>query len=490
MIRSLLKDSSIYSLGDFIFRIVAFATFPIYAHVFTVEEFGLMALIMSLVGLMTSITSVGMNNSVQRFYFEPNTQPEDRVKIVSNGLWILTGWVTLVVAILSMLLFTQKDFLFQRFDLAWTLVILGLAAVIPGQILDYAQGILRLKFAPWKFTFVSGCRNALGVGLGLYLILVLDWGVEGVFWGNLIAMLLPLPICLWLIREDLGWVIDKKWCGELFRFGYPFMFAGLAYWIFGLSDRWMLGWLADNTQVGLYSIGFKLASILLFINQAIGMAWSPMAYKLYGENPDYRKIFGQVLSFLMFGMVVVAVGVTLFSPEILILLAPPEYLEASLFVGYLVMGLVFLGTTQVTATGIAFEKRTHLISRASWYAAILNLILNFVMIPYLGAKGAALATFISYIFLTGYYLSWTQRIHPFVMERKKILLSISVIALTLVYSANWNPPEWNPATFVFKLGFFALVIVSGLVFKVFNPLKEKLPGEEVKAMGPSIREGV
>ena len=490
MIRSLLKDSSIYSLGDFIFRIVAFATFPIYAHVFSVEEFGLMALILSLVGLMTSITSVGMNNSVQRYYFEPGTQPEDRIKIVSNGLWILTGWVFVVIAILSMLLYSQKDFLFQRFDLTWPLIILGLAAVIPGQILDYAQGILRLKFAPWKFTFVSGCRNAFGVGLGLYLILVLDWGVEGVFWGNLIAMLLPLPLCLWFIRQDLGWGFDKKWCWELFRFGYPFMFAGLAYWIFGLSDRWMLGWLADNTQVGLYSIGFKLATILLFINQAFGMAWSPMAYKLYGENPDYRRIFGQVLSFLMFGMVVVAVGVTLFSPEILALLAPPEYGESSLFVGYLVMGLVFLGTTQITATGIAFEKRTHLISKASWYAAILNVTLNLVMIPTLGAKGAAIATFVSYIFLTGYYLSWTQRIHPFVLERKKILLSLTVIICTLVFSSNWIMPEWSTSMFVFKLCFFSLVIAAGVVFKIFIPLQEKNQKIEMEPIGPSIREGV
>jgi len=311
-----------------------------------------------------------------------------------------------------------------------------------------------------------------------------------VFWGNLIAMLLPVPVCLWLIREDLGWVFDKKWCRELFRFGYPLMFAGLAYWIFGLSDRWMLGWLSDNTQVGLYSIAFKLASILLFINQAFGMAWSPMAYKLYGENPDYRKIFGQVLSFLFFGMVVVAVGVTLFSAEILTLLAPSEYWESSLFVGYLVMGLVLLGTTQITATGIAFEKRTHLISRASWYSAIINVTLNFVLIPYWGAKGAAMATFISYIFLTGYYLSWNQRIHPFVLETKKILVSISIIICTLVFSSNWIPPQWDPSIFVYKLGFFALVIISGMAFKIFIPFSKKQRKNELKTIGSSIREGV
>ena len=154
------------------------------------------------------------------------------------------------------------------------------------------------------------------------------------------------------------------------------------------------------------------------------------------------------------------------------------------------MGVVLLGTTQITATGIAFEKRTHLISKASWYAAIINVTLNFVMIPYLGAKGAAMATFISYVFLTGYYLSWNQRIHPFVLERKKIWLSIAVIIFTLVFSSNWIPPEWDPSIFVYKLGFFALVIISGMAFKIFNPFNKKQRKNELKTMGSSIREGV
>ncbi|MFQ5450099.1 MAG: flippase [Nitrospinaceae bacterium] len=474
MIRSLIKDSSIYSLGDFIFRLVAFATFPIYAYVFTVEEFGVMALIISLTGLIASLANLGMNNSVQRFYWDPETRDGDRKKIISSGLWVLAGWASAVIALLLAGLYFQKEFLFQNFDLAWIWVVLGLVTVVPSQIIDYAQNVLRLYFAPWKFTFVSACRNAMGVGLGLFFVLVLHWGVAGVFWGNLLAMVLAVPICLWLIRKDLALTWDTRWCRELFRFGYPFIYAGLAYWVFGLSDRWMLGALTDNTQVGLYSIAYKIASILIFINQAFGMAWSPLAFRLYGENPEYRAIFGRILSYLLFGMVLLGTAVTLFSTELLILLSPGEYWEASSFVGYLVMGMVFLGTTQITAMGITLEKRPHLISRASWMAAVLNVILNFLLIPAMGAKGAALATFISYIFLTGYYLSWTQRIHPIVLEYKKLVLSLALIPLTLVFFSFIGRTEWDPSVFAFKVVFLGLILVCGFageIVKTANILK-------------------
>ena len=96
MIKSLLKDIAIYGLGEFVFKLVAFAVIPIYAHVFSVEEFGVMTLIVTLAGLVGMIASFGLNHSVQRFYWDKKTDEKIRPRIVSSGFWVLAGWAVFV----------------------------------------------------------------------------------------------------------------------------------------------------------------------------------------------------------------------------------------------------------------------------------------------------------------------------------------------------------------------------------------------------------
>ena len=71
MLRNLIKNTAIYGLGDFVFKFIGFAVFPIYAHTFSVEEFGAMALVTTLAGLVGIFLNVGMNNSIQRFLLGP-----------------------------------------------------------------------------------------------------------------------------------------------------------------------------------------------------------------------------------------------------------------------------------------------------------------------------------------------------------------------------------------------------------------------------------
>lgn len=465
--KSLLKDTAVYGLGDFAFKLMAFAVIPVYAHVFSVEEFGAMTLIVTLSGLVGMIASLGLNQSVQRFYWDRKTNEEIRPRIVSSGFWVLVLWAMLVSGSLLLIFYFFQDTLLDRFGLVWIWLILAIVGVVPGQILQYAQDVLRLHFSPWKYSLVSACKNAVGVGLGLFFILALDWGLTGYFWGTFCALALAVPLALWLIRKDLRLAIDLRWKKELARFGYPFIFAGLAYWIFTSSDRWMLGILSDNVQVGLYGMGFYLAGILLFVNQAFGMAWSPFAIRLYADDPDYRQTYGKILSSWLFALALIGGGITLFSSEILHLLTPAEYWGAADFVGLLMVGAVFAGTTQITALGISLEKKTKLIFHASWMAASLNVILNFLLIPKLGATGAALATCLSQGFITGFYLYWTQRLHPIPLEIKKMVFSIAIMLL-LVFPFPFYKFEGALAVTIFKMMFCGLFIASGFALEIIK----------------------
>jgi O-antigen/teichoic acid export membrane protein len=459
MLGRLAKDMAIYGAGDLVFKFVAFAVFPIYAHLFRVDQFGTMELVNTLAGLVSIFLGLGITSAVQRFYWDPGFPEARRPALVSTGLYLLGVWSMLFTLLVLLILFPFSVQMKEGYGILWIFILLAFTSNVPLQILQFCLDALRLHFSPWRFTLLSGWKNLSGIVLGLLFILVLKMGLLGFFLGISLAASVSVPLGLWLIRKDLRWFFDRTIAKEIFVFGYPYVFAGLAYWFFGSMDRWMLGALADNTQVGLFSIAFKFASLLFFVNFAFGQAWSPFAVKIYAERPDYRWIFSRILSWLLLGLTLIGVALTLFARELLFLLTPEPYWPAATIIGFVAMGVVLQGTTQITVVGISLERKTHLLSVVASITALVNVVLNWILIPRWGALGSGMAIFVSYAVLTGLYLYWTQRLHPIPLEIKKLAIWLGMILSALAFAAYTNGAPWSGRIVFYKLLFLGLLLL-------------------------------
>lgn len=460
--RRLIKDMAVYGAGDFVFKFVAFAVFPIYAHLFSVEQFGVMALVTTLTSLLSLVMGLGLNNAIQRYYFDPATPEHQRPLLVMTGFWALLAWSLFVTVTALGLLFPFRELIATRYGLPWLLIIVAVAANVPGLIVTYCLDVLRLHFSPLRFTCLSGLRSLGGVLIGLGLIAFLQMDLLGYFLGLLIGALLVTPVGLWMIRKELRWGFVPEIAREVVRFGYPFIFAGMAYWVTGSLDRWMLGELSDNTNVGLYSIAYKVAGVLTFVITAFGQAWSPLVIKLTAEDPDYRTTISRLFSRFLYGLTFIGAGVSLFGKELLRLVTPEAYWSAGPTLAVLAMAIVLLGSTQITALGITLEKKPHLLAIAAWITAIANICLNMWLIPLWGALGAASATLLSYCLMSGLYLYWTQRLHPIPLEIGKLVLSLSIIPAALMMALYFDGQGTGVTTVVAKLSFCGLVLLLGL----------------------------
>jgi len=468
MLRQLARDTSIYGIGDLVFKLIGLTIFPVYAHAFTVEEFGIMSLVLSIAGLVSIFLNLGINNAVQRFYLDPMFSEKQRPILVSTGLSIVLAWSTLITLLVLLILSQLKGILKIQYQVPWLLIVIALVSNIPAQVLQYCLDVLRIHFSPWKFTLISALRNLFGVLLGLVFIIGFNWGLGGFFWGNFGALFVSVPFGLWFIARDLKLEFNKFIAKEVVKFGYPFIFVGLAYWFFGSMDRWMLAEMSNNTEVGLYSIAFKFATVISFVNTAFGQAWSPFALKLFADSANYRKIYSKVLSIWFYGLTFFGVVISLFGLEILRLTTPPAYWPAATSLGVMALGMVVSGTTLITGFGISLERQTHLFSVGAWTTAIINLLANWFMIPKLGALGAALATLLAYVVLSGLYLSWTQKLHALPLEQGKLLVSVLIICVTLIFGLYLNTLAYSIFVPFIKILFCVLVLVAGFTFKIIK----------------------
>ena len=306
------------------------------------------------------------------------------------------------------------------------------------------------------------------MALSLFFIIALDQGLLGLFAGQILAFTLVMPLSLWLIRKELRWEFDFGFAREIVRFGYPFIFTGLAYWVFSSMDRWLLGELSDNTSVGLYSIAYSFAGVLTFVTTAFAQAWSPFAIKLYAEDPDYRNKISRLFSYWFFGLALIGLTISLFGYEILRLTTPEAYWPAATVLSVLAMGLVLMGTTQFTALGISLERRTNLLSTAAWAAAIINFLLNLVLIPEWGALGSGTATLVAYAVLTGLYLYWAQKLHSLPLEAKKLLFSLLIVLFAPLFSGFLNSFPWDIWVVMLKLLALGLVLLLGFATRTIK----------------------
>jgi O-antigen/teichoic acid export membrane protein len=461
MLKSLVKDTAIYGTADFFFKLMNFAIFPIFAHLFSVEEFGVFSLATTVAALVSVIFNCGINNAVQRYYMDPQTTREEQPIFVTTGLISLVFFSFFVGLASLVVTHYFKDVIYERDRLPWTLIALAIIGTLPTQIFIFCADIIRIHFKPWLFTFLNALQNGLSIALSLFFVLSWKMGIEGYLLGVVLSFTFVSPLALWKIRGSLTPQFNWKKGKTLVAYGYPFIFSGIAFWIFSSMDRWMLAELGTATDVGIYSTAFKFGTILIFINTAFGRAWSPHALRIYNTEPGYKAAYSRLFSLWFFVLVVIGAAMSLFGKETLRVLTPSSYWPAANVIPFIAFGLVLCGTTQLTGIGISLERKTYHFTLATWLTAITNLILNFYFIPKWGAMGAAAATLAAYLVLTVYYLICSQWLHPLPLEWKKINICFLMIPFSILFCCVTQHFEMGVTEIIFKLSFFIMLIAIG-----------------------------
>lgn len=463
--RHLFKDIAIYSVGDLLLRATAFITLPIYTRIFSPADYGIWSFVLTVVGFLSAILALGGESAYSRFFFAAKTL-DDKQTVTSTWFGFLALWSSAIV--LLCLPFTGP---FTTWALAThqsgILLAFALLAAPITQMNSLCGQVLRNQFRAQLFTALNFVSTLLTVGASLFAAVVLDLGLIGVMVGPLLAAGILLPIRLWTARAMFRRTFSFRVLRDLLAFGVPLVPMSLAYWVFGTSDRLVLGKLSTLEQLGLYAVANAAASPLVYIHSALGQAWSPHALQVYEKHPEAApEFFGRVMTYILVGFGLLTVGITTFSQEALMVLSTPSFYPAALAIAPLALGFMASASTQVTALSISFAKQTKYFALFSGVAALLNLVLNVLLVPKWGMMASSWATTISYAFLTVAYLFTSQRLWPVVYEKRRAL---TAVALTLAFTiaARFLPNPGLVAALALKsvycITYSALLLVLGVL---------------------------
>jgi O-antigen/teichoic acid export membrane protein len=421
------RHSAVYGFGSLVSRFIAVLLLPVYTRFLSPADYGLIETLIALSAVLTVLLAAGVKSAFFRFYFDEG----DKRRVIRTSFWftMASGTAGLVAGLalagpISQLLFDTSE----HADLVRAAFV-GLWAHV-----NYEQmtALFRVEQRSTAYLIATLINLGLTVGATLLLVVVLDQGPIGVIVGNFTGTLLVYAGLLAYRREQLGLELDRGLLREMNRFGMPLVPSALFLWALNFSDRFFLVWLSGPREVGLYSIGVRMASAIILFLAAFRTAWPAFAYSIEDDR-EAKRTYSFVLTYIVVITSWMALALGVLSPWLVRLLTTEAFYEADRVVAPLAFAAVAFGAYMVVVIGIGRARRT----RSNWIitgaAAAASVGVNLALIPEFGMIGAAIGGITAYSLLF-FAMAWkAQRVYPVPYQWRRVATAALVaVALTIV----------------------------------------------------------
>jgi len=432
-LKQLASDTAVYGLSSIVGRMLNFLLVPLYTQVFVPGEYGLVGLVYAAFTFLNILFTYGQESS----YLKYASGEEGRARVSAV-------FSTATLSLLGTSVLLGGVFLLVPDLLAW---ISGLegggAGAVPMRLVLYAVGILvldtltvvpyaELRLAGRARWFAAGQMASIfvNIGLNLWWVVGLRWGVESVFAANLVASAVKLVWVLPLYARHFRPVFDRALWRDLMAFGLPFVPGGLGYALteraslFGLEHLLPAG--ESTAAVGLFNASWKLGVFMMLVTQMFRYAWQPF-FLQHARDPDAKPLFARIFTLFHAALVVALLAIAFFAEEIATVhvmgrtLIGKAYLPGLVVVPLALLAYLLQGWYYVFSAGLYIEKQTKYFAHATFAGAAAAVAATFVLVPRYGIVGAGWVNVLGYAVMTAVLYGYAQRAYPVRWDWPKVM---------------------------------------------------------------------
>lgn len=421
-LKDLSKNTMLFTIGSFGARIISFLLVPLYTYVLSTVEYGSIDIVTTTVQLLIPVLTLNVQDAVLRFALDRNYRQEDVIRI-SLGI---NAFSTVLLGIVLGVLGSIQSFSQERNYWLFLYV-----SFILGALNNTLIMYLKAKGKVVVITLWGIINTFLTCGLNLVLLLVFGFGVNG-YMISCVSATMTSVIGMFIMADVLGDIRkskpNHKLRKEMLIYSIPLVTNSIAWWVNNASDRYILTYICGAAVNGIYSVSYKIPSILSVMQTVFYNAWSVSAINEYDKN-DTDGFIGNVYSAYSTLSIVACSLIMLFNKKIALILYAKEFYVAWKYVPLLLVGTVYSGLGLFLGCIFSARKLTKEISLTTVLGALINTILNVALIPYVGAFGAAFATMI------GYFSVWVIRsicVRKIVVMRVNWVKQISSLVVLMI----------------------------------------------------------
>lgn len=390
-IKKLGKHSVIYGFGTLLSRLLGFILLPIYTRLLTPADYGVLSLLVITGTTAGIIAKLGLGSAIFR---EVIYKSSDERVVQSTALYFLVGESILYFSIVIIFSHHLSCLIFDSPDYTNLLRLIFLTSLL-NSVNIIVMARLRIREQSLLYSVLSIANFMVGAILNIYFIVVLKRGIEGLVTAGLILAAIFAVVYLVLLLHDLRLTFSMQILRRLLNFGVPLVPFGLARIVMTSADRYFLQHFSTTTDVGLYSVAYRIGIAVNLIVGAVQLAWPAQMYKI-AKRLDAERQLAKILTYYLFVLGFIGLGLSVFAKEVLILMTTPQFYAAYAVVPLLVISYIMYGVMYMTNSALETQNKTKFMSPIIIGAASLNLLLNYLLVPKFGMMGAAGATVMSY----------------------------------------------------------------------------------------------
>ena len=401
--------------------------------------------------------TLSIDKSIYRLYFDHNTEKDKRdyLGTISISLFISSVIVLILIFIFKNFItqiYSSIDF-YPFYFYAILSAFFSVYSLIP-------KIYFQVNSKPFPFFILSISQFILNTALVLWLIVLKDEGAAGMLKGNMIGNLILMPVFVYILFKIIHFKFKTEILKESLSYSLPMIPGFIAAWLINQSDRVFIERLMDVSNVGLYSVAYKIASLGAVIASAFNSAYSPIFYNLANSKAQegIKKTLSKYNSIYIVCLVVITFFLILFSKELIFIFTDLKYREAYHLIPIICIGLFFTQAQGVLNLMVYQEKKVKQMVLIGVSGGLINLFFNFILIPRYGMYGAAYSTLITFILMFSFAYWYAKKCYFVPLNWNLILKSIMYLFIIFILFQN----------FLDQLSFYTqFLIKSILVFGIF-----------------------
>ncbi|HMN02714.1 lipopolysaccharide biosynthesis protein [Geobacter anodireducens] len=445
--RSIFRHTVVYSAATVLGRLASFLMLPFYAHIFEAEGYGVIGMIDASLGIFTILLAGGFQTAILRIYHE---QDESKKHIVlGTGIrlvWCIGGGLVLLPLAFSMPLSNFVLGTPQYYPL-FCLALLTFVIDVAGQCASTIQIIRQQSIL---FSFIGLARLFVGLGLNIWLVVVLRVGLIGIFVSSFVSALLASAVFHYVASREHRLGFDKSLARELLRFQLPLLPGEIISFVGRQAERIMVRILIGLEGMGVLEVAYKFPPLLnLFINVPFQRAWRTKCFEIAEKN-DAPRIISEMFTRYLFMMIFAGLLLAVTIRDILELMTPPEFWQAARITKIEIVTTILSGSTGYLTFGLIYHKLTKTMSFVKSTLTPVKVVLGIMMISTWGLEGAAYSALVIEVATLVWLVSKSQQHYSIPVEYGKIFVLLST-AGGLYWLLDGNSyTGFGPANFILE----------------------------------------
>ncbi len=435
----LVKNIGILSIGNFTTKLLNFFLVPLYTAVLTTTEYGEFDLLNTTVGLLVPVFTLNIFEGIFRYALD---------KSVNKGLLTRVAFKYFFISLIPLGTLTVINLIFKVIPIFNTYLLYfvlmyifnALSAILTG----VAKGMEKLSV----ISVAGVISSAVVIISNILFLLVFKFGIHGYFVSYILG---SFSQCFYIILAIRIWKIDfsvanlkadlKDLDKKVVAYSKPLIANSIGWWVNNVSDRFIVTMFCGFAVNGIYSIAYKIPTFLNVLVSIFNQAWNLSAIKDF-DKEDKSGFFAKIYSTYNCLMVIVCSGMIVFNKVLASLFYSKDFYSAWKYVPFLLIAFYFGAISGYIGAIFAAIKRTDIYAKSTVTGAIVNTLLNLVLVYFTGALGAAIATTISYILVWAIRYYYMTKFISVKINLKRdiiiyVLLILQAVCMIIVKSTLW-----------------------------------------------------